>query len=31
MAINIGTPDGTDFEGFVAQAMPIVESIRFTP
>jgi hypothetical protein len=31
VAINVGTPDGIDFDGFAVQAMPIVESIRFTP
>lgn len=31
VAINIGTPDGSTFEAFVAQAMPIVERIQFTP
>lgn len=31
VAINIGVADGSAFEAFVAQAMPIVESMRFTP
>ena len=31
VAINIGTPDGSTFEAFVAEAMPIVERIQFTP
>jgi len=29
VAINIGTPDASTFEAFVAQAMPIVERIQF--
>jgi hypothetical protein len=31
VAIDIGTPEGTDFETFLAEAMPIVQSMRFTP
>jgi hypothetical protein len=31
VAIDIGVADGIDFEGFVAQAAPILESLRFTP
>lgn len=31
VAINIGASDGTDLEAFVSKAMPIIESMRFTP
>ena len=31
VAIDIATPDFYDFETFFAEAMPIVESMRFTP
>ena len=31
VAINIGVLDGTDFEAFVAEAMTIIESMRFGP
>jgi hypothetical protein len=31
VSINVGTSDGSKFDAFVAQAMPIVESMRFTP
>jgi hypothetical protein len=31
VAIDIGTPEGTDFETFVAEATPIVQGLRFTP
>jgi hypothetical protein len=31
VAINIGTPDASNFDQFVAQAMPTVESMQFTP
>jgi hypothetical protein len=29
--INIGVTDGTDFETFAAEVMPIIESMQFTP
>jgi hypothetical protein len=31
VAINIGASDGTDLEAFESKAMPIIESMRFTP
>jgi hypothetical protein len=31
VAINFSTPDGTGFDALVAQATPIVASMRFTP
>jgi hypothetical protein len=31
VAINISAPDGSGFEDFVTQAMPIVETMQFTP
>jgi hypothetical protein len=31
IAIDVGTPNGTDFDAFVAEAMPIVQSIQFGP
>ena len=31
VSINIGVADGTEFEAFAAEAMPIIESMRFTP
>ena len=31
VSINIGVTDGTDFETFAAEVMPIIESMRFTP
>jgi len=31
VSINIGTSDASKFDAFVAQARPIVESVRFTP
>lgn len=29
VVIDIGTPEGSDFEAFLAEAMPIVETMRF--
>jgi hypothetical protein len=31
VAINISTPDASNFDQFVTQAMPIVETMQFTP
>ena len=31
VSINIGVTNGTDFEAFAAEVMPIIESMRFTP
>lgn len=31
VSINIGVTNGTDFEAFATEVMPIIESMRFTP